>query len=329
MRLTASSIIFAFALTASLTSGVVRGDGENLLENGNFEKGLDNWSSMWSRDGSGCVNSELANKTQSSDSVHSGSHAAHLTHTCTRDWSFQTKQTINVTYEGRYEISYWTKVKENPKIKVGAISYNETGSVLNWDVADTKATSDTNGEWVHVTGYIWITNQDTSYIVVRCIGEGKGEVYVDDITLKSIGKKPLFLDLSTGNKDSVEVRMNTQIGTINVTLPGTDLKWEQVRIWGPKIAKLVSYDKASAKIELTGGYNVDISLTKGVPEIVYRISSDGNKSLNMFPHPFNSTDGHAIIPLNEGISFPINSGNEIGSKYYSLASGHGLCMAFW
>ena len=329
MRLTASSIIFTFALTASITSAVVRGDGENLLDNGNFEKGLGNWGSLWSQGGTGCISAELANKTQSQNDVHSGSHAARIIHTCSGSWSFTYKERVNVTYEDRYEISYWTKVKENPSFKVGAVSYNETGSVLNWDATDTMKLNSTNGEWVRVTGYIWVKSQGASYIVIRCTGSGKGEVYIDDITLKAIGKKPLFLDLSTGDKDSVEVRMNTQTGLLNVTLPGTDLKWEQIRTWGPTITELVSYNETSVVMMITNGFKVTISLTKGVPEIVYRISSNGTKELNMFPPPFNSSEGHVILPMNEGISFPVNSVNEIGTKYYSLSSGHGLCMAFW
>ena len=327
MRLTASSCLtLALAITLS---AVALGDDENILTNGNFENGFEKWGYMWSEERDECVKSELANKTQSAGNVHSGSHAAHLTHTCARDWTLQSKQTINVTYEERYEVSYWTKVKGSPKFKMGAVPYNEDNSVLSWEISDAKTTDDTNGEWVHVTGYIWVTNKDTSYIVIQCIGYGEGEVYVDDITLKSVGKKPLFIELSTGDKDSVDVRMNTRIGTINVTLPGTDHKWEQSKIWGPNVAELISYDSTSAKIELNGGYKVTISLTKGVPEIVYKISFDGNKTLNMYPHPFNSSEGHVVVPLNEGISFPINSGDEIGSQYYSLGSGHGLCMAFW
>ena len=327
MRLTASSCLtLALAITLS---AVALGDDENILTNGNFENGFKKWGYMWSEVGDECVKSELANKTQSAGNVHSGSHAAHLINTCDGEWAIRYMPTINVTYEERYEISYWTKVKGSPKFKMGAVPYNEDNSVLSWEISDAKTTDDTNGEWVHVTGYIWVTNKDTSYIVIQCIGYGEGEVYVDDITLKSVGKKPLFIDLSTGDKDSVDVRMNAQIGTISVTLPGTDLKWEQSRIWGPEVTEVVSYDSTSAKIELNGGYKVTISITKGVPEVVYKISSNGTKELDMYPHPFNSSEGHAIIPVNEGISFPINSGDKFGLNTFSLATGYGLCMAFW
>ena len=330
MRLTVSSLIFAFALTASLTSGVVRGSGENLLKNGNFEKGLTNWGSLWSRDSGKCAKLELANKTRSANDVHSGSYAAHLNHTCTTDWHFTYSENINVTYEGRYEISYWTRVDGDASFRAGVIAYDETGSVLSWEVTDLNKRGNTNGEWVCITGNIWIALQNASYVAIRFVGTGEGDVYIDDIEFKSFGKKPFFLDFSTGDDDSVEVRMDTQTGLLNVTLPGTDLRWDQIKTWGPTVTELISYDSTSVSMMITDGFKVTISLTKGVPEIVYRISSNGTKELNMFPHPFNSDDGHVIIPLNEGITIPVKSADEIGSQTYSLANGHsGLCMAFW
>ena len=326
MKQGASSFVLVLVLAAAAT---VRADGENLLNNGNFEKGLEDWEGIWSRDGSQCAGFELVNKTQSASNVHSGTYAGHITHTCDCDWSVILRQHINVTYESRYEVSYWTRVKDDPTFKIGAIAYNATGSVLSWEISDAQVTSDTNGEWVKVTGHVWITINGTSYIALRCVGEGQGEAYIDDITLKSVGEQPLYIEFSTGKKNSVEARMNTKTGLLNVTLPGTGLRWEQMRKWGPKITDLISYDKSSVTMMISGGFKVTMSLTKGVPEIVYKISSDGNKTLDMYPNPFNSTDGHVVMPVNEGISFPIKSANEIGSKYYTFSSGHGLCMAFW
>ena len=322
------SFILTFVVVLT-TPGTARAEGESLLYNGDFENKLDGWSSMWSRGGAQCVGLELSNKTQSADSVHGGSHAVHFTHTCVSEWTYTSKQRINVTYEGMYELSYWARIEGTPNFKVCAVSYNETGSVLSWDASDIKRTNSTNGEWVLLTGHIWIKHEEASHVVIRCSGTGNGEVYVDDITVKSDGKKPLFIDLSTRDRNSVEARVDTQLGTINVTLPGTDLRWEQLRTWGPIVTELISYNETSVTVEITGGYKATISLTKGVPEVVYRITSNGTKALSMFPHPFVSKNGHVVVPVNEGISFPVTSADEIGSKYYSLGSGHGLCMAFW
>lgn len=321
-------LTFALALAAS---AVARAEGENLLANGGFEGKLDGWSAMWSRDGAQCVALELTNKTQAADSVHSGSHAAHLAHTCASEWTFTSKQKVNVTYEGVYEVSYWARVVGTPNFKVGVVLYDAAGTVLSWDVSETKRTNTTNGAWVRVTGGIWVRQERATYVVVRCTGTGSGEVYVDDIALRGGGKRPLFVDLTSGSggEGSVAARVDTQLGTVNVTLPGTGLRWEQVRTWGPRVTELVAYDRTSVTVEISGGYRATISLTEGVPEVVYRISSNGTKALNMFPHPFVSKSGHVVVPVNEGISFPVTAAEEIGTKSYSFASGHGLCMAFW
>lgn len=68
-----------FIVLAALT--VARGDSENLIDNGNFESNLDGWGKAVSAGGKDCAKFDLANKTQSSENVHSGSHSAHITHT--------------------------------------------------------------------------------------------------------------------------------------------------------------------------------------------------------------------------------------------------------
>ena len=61
-----------------------------------------------------------------------------------------------------------------------------------------------------------------------------------------------------------------------------------------------------------------IFVTKGTPEIVYKISSNSTEELYRFPHPFVSKNGYAILPLNEGISFPINSYKKYDKQKFSL-----------
>lgn len=264
--------------------------------------------------------------------MHSGTYAAHFKHTCEHDWSFMSTEQVSVGFEEKYELSYWVKVSGPANFKVGVVLYNGSSeAILNWDAASAPEKNDTHGEWVQVTGTVWIINSQMSspYITVRCVGRGRGEAYVDDIVLKSIGKFPLFLDFSTGVEGSVEMQMDSQTGEINVTMPGTKLAWKQKKVWGPKITRIVSHDAKSVAVELSEGFTATISLTEGLPEIVYRIASNGTSGLQMFPHPFVSTEGHVVIPLNEGISFPVTSVGDIGKQFYSLANGHGLCMAFW
>ena len=175
---------------------------------------------------------------------------------------------------------------------------------------------------------VGLKNQGVSYFIVRWMGKNSGEAYVDDVEFRSHGKKPLFVNLSTGDKDSVEGRIDTQIGTLNVTLLGTDFVWEQIKFGGPKVTELISYNETSITVMMAGGYKVTISVTKGTPEVVYKISSNSTEELYRFPHPFTSKDGYAILPLNEGISFPINSYKKYGKQEFSFAS-NSECMAFW
>ena len=51
----------------------------------------------------------------------------------------------------------------------------------------------------------------------------------------------------------MEARIDTQIGTLNVTLPGTDLVWEQIKFGGPKVTELISYNETSITVMIAGG----------------------------------------------------------------------------
>ena len=62
----------------------------NLIPNGNFEAGLADWNSLWTREpgmGSAVVDTAV---------VHSGQAAVRIEHRGQQDWSFNSKQTLTV-----------------------------------------------------------------------------------------------------------------------------------------------------------------------------------------------------------------------------------------
>lgn len=321
------SVTFIFFVAATT---VAIADTENLLKNGNLESGLAGWSkSVSSKGEAGCGVRELVNSTAAPGYVHSGLYSIHITSNCGKAFTYGLNEKINVTYEERLKLSYWVLAEGSASFKVGAVLYNKTGSGLNWDVSSATTVDSTDGKWVHVTGYVWATDPDASYVTLRCAGNGDGHAYFDDIELRRADTMPTHVELSTGDENSVEMRIDSQIGIANVTLPGTDLKWEQIRFKGPRVTEVISYDKTSFSAVISGGYTVNISLTKGLPEIVYRISSNATAALASFPHPFTAKDGYIVFPSNEGMSFPVTAGDEIGTLFYNFGSGHGMSMAFW
>ena len=96
---------FAFFIVL-VTLTVARGDSENLIDNGNFESNLDGWWKAMSAGWKDCAKFDLANKTQSSENVHSGSHSGHITHTCNWELKLAYSKIINVTHEDWFELSY-------------------------------------------------------------------------------------------------------------------------------------------------------------------------------------------------------------------------------
>lgn len=107
---------------------------------------------------------------------------------------------INVTHEDWFELSYWVKVKGNLNFRFGVVAYGKTGSALDRDISDVKTLNDTNGEWVHVTGHGWVKKQEGVVPHSPLHGKKLCEAYVDDVEFRSLGKKPLFVNLPNGDK---------------------------------------------------------------------------------------------------------------------------------
>lgn len=76
----------------------------------------------------------------------------------------------------------------------------------------------------------------------------------------------------------------------------------------------MTFPTSYAHVQLTNGI---ITPTPGIPEIVFKLHST----------PITTDSGHLVMPINEGISFPVNDMNVTPPPGTYLYGGHELCMA--
>src|SRR5262249_32652614 len=73
-----------------------------------------------------------------------------------------------------------------------------------------------------------------------------------------------------------------------------------------------------------------LQLEPNRPELTLQLEGNGELAAPLhFPYPFESAPGNRlIIPMNEGISFPVED-KSIEPMQLVAYGGHGICMAFW
>ena len=100
--------------------------GEQLLRNGDFEKGTEGWEAVWARE-PGAAKAVL-------DTVerHGGAQALRLEHTGQRDWSLAHSLNLKVQPGEIYELSAWVRVQGPGSVTLGVVTRDTAGKTLDW-----------------------------------------------------------------------------------------------------------------------------------------------------------------------------------------------------
>jgi hypothetical protein len=132
------------------------------------------------------------------------------------------------------------------------------------------------------------------------------------------------------------VAFKPEDGTFSVTDKRTGYVWRQaaVRPFG-RLARVEATSPHSVTFlwhepgapEL----RVSLALDPELPELTVTVEGEGTLPGKLaFPHPFITDVGtYVVIPMNEGISYPVED-KEIQTRRFAAYAGHsGICMAFW
>ena len=305
--------------------------GENLMVNGGFEQGAEGWSSFWARDtGSG--------EGKIDDSVHHGGKRAYsVKHTGEQDWSLTHSASLPVQPGEIFEFSAWIQLRGKGSATLGVVTRDKQGKVHAWSHGGVDVTETKGWQLVRTR---FIVPAEIATIQPRVTGHGPSIAYLDDISLvrtgslDSLRNKDLPTTVTTHN-DMLEVTVRTADAALEVKDRRAKLQWRQRAGESPLIvldAKTVASGINVRLLDPTSMREMaaTVRLEKDRPEVIVSLQAEGEMEKTIhWPPPIASAKGESLIlPVNEGISYPVDD-LTLPEMHYYLYGGHGLCMPWY
>jgi hypothetical protein len=332
-------VIQAIALAGALIFCSSATAAENLIGGGDFETGLSDWRDFWSRTPGGKAFLDP-------DNPHGGRNSLRVEHTGSEDWSVQQQKRIDVAPRQIYELEGWLRVKGEGTTSLSVILYGEKDKVLDWSFGG--QTIGATDDWRPVRSR-FIVPEGATAIVARLIGNGPATVWLDDARLALAGsleemRAKNLPEKLTASSPALEVTLRAADATLDVTDRRSGRVWKQ-----QASSPLVVLDARPADagfdlrlLEPASMLQVEaaIRLDAKKPELLVELSAVGEEGSGLpaetkmtsnfhFPPPFVTSPGELLIlPVNEGISYPVDD-PALGPMSYYLYGGHGLCMGWW
>lgn len=302
---------------------------EDLIANGGFEDGTAGWNRFWSRTGEG--RSGLDEET-----VHGGKRSVRIEHTGPKDWSFQREKSLSVEPGQIYELDGWVRVEGEGTVTLCVTLRGKRDRVLDWSFGGRSMGA--SDEWRRLRSR-FVIPAGTQDILPRFIGYGPATVWVDDVSLSLAGDIAEMRDADLPKTLSLEngilrLSLDTSTASFAVVDRRTGRTWPQHPTGGMIVLSArreqqrIAIRWLNTKSMLTG--QAAIALSEQGPEVMVELSADGEFDGRLaFPLPLVTEPGMTLIlPVNEGISYPVDD-ESLPAMHYYLYGGHGLCMGWY
>ena len=260
-------------------------------------------------------------------------------HDDAKDWSINCFRRMKVRTGDRFAFSFSSESLSDRKgsVMASAIMWRTDGEVANWLFAPVTVPAGKSGR----TEFVVPPGVDG--IEPRFTGEGPVDVRLSGISLEPLGN--LLGDAAPTKPVTVKgTRLSFTVSHVDGGLSVTDLKtgrtWAPADVLGQTVC-LVRRLEATADgvtAELVNPANLS-SFTADYrlkdAEITLALSPCGTcerygDALLDYPTAFAVRKGdRLVLPMNEGIGFPVDERPTWGLWRERMYSGHGLCMSFF
>ncbi|MBN1855101.1 MAG: carbohydrate binding domain-containing protein [Pirellulales bacterium] len=322
--------VFCGVCIAELLDGA-NGPTENLIQNGDFEKGTEGWEPLWARE-MGAAEADLDTADR-----HEGDQALRIGHRGQKDWSLGHSLHLKVVPGDILELSCWVRVRGEGSATLGVVARDNAGKVMNW-AHGARRTSQTKG-WLLLRSRFLIPPA-VATIWPRLIGDGPATVWCDDFTLTRQGniaelrRRDIPASVTIGNA-ATEVTFRTGDATFAVRDHRSGRTWIQSSRGYSPVTLDAKSNARTMDLKLLDPLSmreiaVRVWLDGDAPELIVALDSDGEMDAPLaWPAPFTSAKGQLLIlPVNEGISYPADDAS-LPEMHYHLYGGHGLCMPWY
>ncbi|MHC4253652.1 MAG: glycoside hydrolase, partial [Planctomycetota bacterium] len=304
-----------------------------------FEKGLEGWTALWTREaGKGTASHDT-------DVARSGEGSVRIEHTGSRDWSLSWKKRSASRRGDMFEIAAWVKVEGEGGATLCATLRDAGGEVMDWVFAGRSLRG--TGDWKRLRSR-FAAPAGAVDIEARLIGEGPATVWMDDFSFRKTGNvadmqgADMPEEITLGNK-LISVTVEPREGALAVRDLRTGKTWRQLPFAGGLVVRQTKKRDAPGGVgaavtlgflDVVSGHRflAKLRVEPEAPELVIEIDAPRTAKVEQplsFPSAFAPVAGtYLVIPMNEGISYPVEDAS-IDPMRLIAYGGHGICMAFW
>ena len=257
-------------------------------------------------------------------------HVFKIVHTGSNDWALSEGNRISVMPGEVFEVSVDAAIVEGiGSASVSVVTRDTDGQTIAWSYAS-KPFERSDTPKTIITRFA--IPRGVATIEPRIVGYGQTTVHAARFTVqKTDDVRPTFGSNNRLTKENRFLKVEITDDTFSITDKRTGRVWNGTDGWeafGMEQRESNSFD--IYHLERLKRYRISLVLDADAPEFTIRIESEGPMDDNLdFPPPLTSKPGdRLIIPMNEGIGFPVEE-RDIRARRLIAYGGHGICMAFW
>ncbi|MDR2705434.1 MAG: hypothetical protein LBC02_06620 [Planctomycetaceae bacterium] len=259
-----------------------------------------------------------------------------LEHSGQDDWALGEQNQINVQSGNVFELAADLKIEGTGSAEISVITRNKTGEVVHWDYGIKKIYG--NSVWTPLRTKFMVP-PDVESIEPRITGSNTSTVWIDGFSLTKTElpvtpvKDPQPVKLEN---QFLTVECNPVTGTFSVTDKRTGREWTHSSFYNKNFIAIPHENSSSAvlgllNMETLTEYRASLTLEPDLPELVFRLEGDGTLPKGLaYPPPFTAKSGdRLIVPMNEGISYPVEEKDILVKRLIAYGGYYGISMAFW
>ena len=314
---------------AILALFLAAGDGRAVV-NGGYEQRLDGWNRPWAREG------EIRLDFDEEQPL-AGKVSARITASGKLDWSFQQSKPLAVRPGEIFELSAVAHLQGEGRAGISVVLRDGSGKVLDWTFGEALARESSRPQRLQSR---FVIPPKAASINVRWVGRGPVVARLDDVALKCTGdiesmraaNLPKELTLSNA---AIEAVFHTADGRLTVADRRGKLRWEQLPPTAPPLVLAAERKDGAITARLLDTavwqeLTLVIRCENDAPELSLKLEGRGPMPRALaYPSGWRSPEGGLLImPVNEGISYPVDD-RRLKEMHYILYGGHGLCMGWY
>ena len=255
-----------------------------------------------------------------------------VVHTGEEDWAVSEGKRFNVKPGEVFEIKIDAVIEGTGNASISVVTRDKDGQTISWDYGHKELERSKERKTVNIK---FAVPRGVATIEPRIIGYGPATVHAAHFSVQKSDTQLVLGSDTKFNRENQFLKVELSNDAFIVTDKRTGRAWAGTA--GLESYAMGQLDAPAAAnsfdihcLESLRSYKISVALAPDGPEFTVQIDStepmDGNLA---YPPPLTSKGGdRLIIPMNEGIGFPVEE-RDITVRRIHAYGGHGICMPFW